>query len=118
MRRYRARFVELAVLVTTLVTFALTASADDWKSGQAPVDSVDNIARTITLDGERYRVPTSCRITRGSGVRTSLSTIRVAIRPGMPLVPVNEIDYVRYEAIQRGESWEMVKIEILERAPE
>jgi hypothetical protein len=118
MRRHTARFFEIAVLVSTLVAFTLTASADDWKTGRAPVDSVDTIARTITLDGESYRVPTSCRIARASGVRTSLSALRVAIRPGMALVPVNEIDYVRYEAIQRGGIWEMVEIEILERAPE
>jgi hypothetical protein len=118
MRRHTARLIDVAILVSTLVLFALTASADDWKTGRAPVDSVDSIARTITLDAESYRVPTSCRITRASGVRTSLSALRVAIRPDMLLVPINEIDYVRYEAIQRGGSWEMVEIEILERAPE
>ena len=118
MGKHVIRFVELACLVSAVAVFALAASAGDWKRGQAPVDSVDSVARTITLDEELYQVPASCRIRSQSGVRVALSSLRVGIRPGVLLVPMNEVDYVRYEALEKKGGWEMVEIIVLDRAPE
>ena len=117
MGKYVARVVKVACLASALAGFALAASAADWKRGQAPVDSVDLVAKTITLDEEIYRVPASCRIQNELGVRVSLSRLRAAIQPGVLLVPVPEIDFVRYEAIQKRRGWEMVEITVLDRAP-
>lgn len=117
----RKRFTQVArmvCLVGMIAGFARVAPAEDWKRGQAPVDSVDAVARTITLDDEIYQIPTSCRIQRESGVRISLSELRVAIRPGAPLVPMNEFDYVHFEAIKKQHGWEMVEIIVLDRIPE
>ena len=117
MGKYVARVVKVACLASALAGFALAASAADWKRGQAPVDSVDLVAKTITLDEEIYRVPADCRIQNELGVRVSLSRLRAAIQPGVLLVPVPEIDFVRYEAIQKRRGWEMVEITVLDRAP-
>ena len=113
-----AQVAKVICLVGMLVGVAPAASAEDWKKGRAPVDSVDSVARTITLDDEVYSVPTSCRIHRESGVRIPLSELRVAHRPGVLLVPTNEIDYVRYEAIKKRSHWEMVEIIVLDQTPQ
>lgn len=118
MGKCMARFVKLACLASAFAVFAVAASAKDWKTGQAYVASVDSMARTITLNDQLYHVPASCQIQRDSGVRIPLSELRVAIRPGVLLVPMNEVDYVRFEAIQKRSGWEMVEITVLERAPE
>lgn len=118
MGKCMARFVKLACLASAFAVFAVAASAKDWKTGQAYVASVDSMARTITLNDQLYHVPASCRIQRESGVRIPLSELRVAIRPGVLLVLMNEVDYVRFEAIKKRSGWEMVEITVLERAPE
>lgn len=118
MGRCMTRFIQVACLAIAIAGFALAASAADWKRGLAPVDSVDVVARTITLDDEIYRVPPSCRIHRISGVRLPLSELRVAIRPGVQLIPMSEVDFVRYEAIKKRRGWEMVEITILDQVPE
>jgi len=118
MGKCMARFLELAFIASALALFAVAASAEDWKSGQGHVASVDSMARTITLDDRLYHVPASCRIQRVSGVRIPLSELRIAIRPGVLLVPMNEVDYVHYEAIQKKRGWEMVEITVLEQAPQ
>ena len=60
MEKRLTRIARLVCLVSIIIAgFALAASAEDWKTGQAPVDSVDSIARTITLDDEVYQVPAS-----------------------------------------------------------
>ena len=48
-------------------------------------------------------------------MRVPLSGLRGS---GVGLVPMNEVDYVRYEAIQKKNRWEMVEITVLERAAE
>ena len=108
----------IVFLVCITAGFGLPAAAADWKKGVGAVDSVDTLARTITLDEEVYLVPKSSRIHRESGVRMTLSELRVAIRPGVMLVPMNDVDYVRYEAIQKRRGWEMVEITVLDEAPE
>lgn len=118
METYMTRFVRLACLSTALAVFAVAASAEDWNSGQAYVASLDSMARTITLDDRLYHVPASCQIQRESGVRIPLSELRVAIRPGVLLVPMNEVDYVHYEAIQKKRGWEMVEITVLDQGPQ
>lgn len=118
MGRYVAGLLKVAWLTVALVGFVSAASADDWKRGAASVDSLDAVARTITLGEEVYRVPTSCRIRGKSGVRIRLSDLRVAIRPGVSLLLMDEIDFVRYEAVKKRRGWEMVEITVLERAPE
>ncbi len=110
--------VRAACLVIAVAGFALVASADDWKKGRAPVDSVDSGARTIMLDDEIYQVPISCRIQRASGIRVLLSELRGGVRPGVMGVPTDEVDYVYYEAIKKRNGWEMVDMTVLERMPE
>jgi hypothetical protein len=118
MRMRNARIWGLIGLVSTLLVLALPASADDWRAGQAVVSEVDTSERTITLDGEVFRVPALCRISAVSGTRVPLSTLRVATRPGVRIVPMNEVDYVHYEAVQKRRGWEMVRITILDGMPE
>jgi hypothetical protein len=118
MGKFAARVVRVACLASALAAFALATSAEDWKKGRAPVDSVDAGARTITIDTEIFHVPDSCRIQSESGVRIPLSKIRAGIRPGSLLVPMNEVDFVRYEAIGKKTGWEMVEITVLEGAPQ
>jgi len=118
METNKARFVGLLCSMSAILAFALSASAADWKSGQAVVSEVDPAAHTITLDDEVFRVPASCQIRNGSGTRIALSALRVAIRPGVLLVPMNDVDYVHYEAVEKRRGWEMVKITILDRMPE
>lgn len=96
---------------------AISASAEDSKRAQAPVDSVDAAARTITLDEEVYHVPTSCRISRESGTRIALSDLRTTAQQDSPIVLMSEVDYVRYEAIKKRRTWEMVELIVLDRAP-
>jgi hypothetical protein len=118
METNKARFVGLLCSMSAILAFALTASAADWKTGQAAVSEVDTAAHTITLDDEVFRVPTSCQIRNGSGTRIALSELRVATRPGVRIVPTNDVDYVHYEAVEKWRGWEMVKITILDRMPE
>jgi hypothetical protein len=118
MLKRMTQVARLVCVVGMIGGFASAAAANDWKRGRAPVSSVDSAARTILLDDEVYQVPISCRIQRESGVRIALSDLRVSIRPGVLVVPTNDIDYVHYEAIQKRGGWEMVEITVLERAPQ
>ena len=111
-------FVGLVFSVSAILGLASTASADDWRTGQAVVMAVDAAAHTITLDDEEFRVPPTCQIRRASGARVPLSMLRVSIRPGHGSVLVNEIDYVHWEAVKKRRGWEMVRITVLDRMPE
>ncbi|MBW2425325.1 MAG: hypothetical protein JRG86_13820 [Deltaproteobacteria bacterium] len=112
------RFNRMALLVMAIVCCALLASASEWQRGRAYVDSVDPAARTITIDGEIYRVPATCRIHYESGAKARLSDIRAIDRSREVLIPTNEVDFVRFEALQAGTSWDMVELVVVESPPQ
>ena len=120
MRMSTVRIIRLICLATAIAGFALAASvvsAADYQNGQAPVDSVDATARTITLDGKTYQVPETCRIQTESGKRVPLSEIRFIADTEGKIVNMAEIDYVRYEAIKKRGGLQMVQIMVLDQAP-
>ncbi|MCB9723522.1 MAG: hypothetical protein H6748_05690 [Spirochaetaceae bacterium] len=112
--------MRLAVLVTTaslIMTFAASA-ADDWRRASAPIDAVNPRARTVTIDDEVYEVPRDCPIRKESGGgEVSLSELRGGAPPGT-LVPIDEIDFVRFEAIWTGSVWRMVEMTVLDHPTE
>lgn len=118
MGKRAVRFVGLIFSVSVILVLTSTASAEDWRTGQAVVMAVDSAAHTITLDDEEFRVPPTCQIRRASGARVPLSMLRVSIRPGVRVVPTNDVDYVHYEAVKKRRGWEMVRITVLDRMPE
>jgi hypothetical protein len=108
------RVYRIAICVLALMACALVASADEWRRGRAFVDAVDPAARTITIDGEVYRVPASCQIYQESGVIASLSDIRGIDDSSELLIPTNAVDFVRFEALKSSRRWDMVDLVILE----
>lgn len=110
----RSRWGALVVLFPMLLLGPVAAEAEEWRRGHAPIDSVDLARRTITLDEEDYVVPGTARIQNRSGTRVALSDLRVSIRPGQILVPENEVDFVRFEAIKKRQHWEIVELIVLD----
>ena len=110
---YGSRLGTICALFAFLVLPSV-AGAEEWRRGTAPVDATDTLRRTITIDEIVYAVPTTCRIRRESGVPLRLSDLRVSIRRDQPLVPVHEVDFVRFEAMEKSGGWEMVEIIVLD----
>lgn len=120
MRMRMTRLLKTACIASALVGLGMVtvASAADWKNGHAYVESVDIVASTITIGGETIHVPPSCRIQNASGVRVSLSEIRVGPQAAGVLMPMDEVDFAQYQAIKKRSGWEMVEITILDEALE
>ena len=108
------RVYTIALCALVLVLCAVVASASDSRRGRAFVDSVDPAARTMTIDGEVYRVPAACQIYHESGIAMSLSEIRAIDASSELLIPTNAVDFVRFEALKTNQRWDMVELVILE----
>lgn len=118
MGKRAVRFVGLVFSVSAILALTSTASAEDWRTGQAVVMAVGAVAHSITLDDEEFRVPPTCQIRRTSGARIPLSMLRVSVRPCEGAVSTNDVDYVHYETVKKRRGWEMMEITVLDRMPE
>ena len=109
----RRRLGRVSLVAASGLCLALTAAADEWRRGYAPIDAVNPSARTVTIDDEVYRVPNNCRIQRESGVSVTLAELRGGARPG-ELKPIGDIDFVRFEAVEGRSGWSMVEMVVLD----
>jgi hypothetical protein len=111
------------VLIWIPIAYLLCLSASlalalEKRTGHGPVDQANAGARTITVNQEIYDVPIRCKARRVFGAIVPLAELRGAMRPGAALVPTNEIDFIRFEAVKKASGWEMVKITVLDGAAE
>lgn len=109
---YGRRTLAILSLALGMAATGIDARAEVGVQGISPVDSVDPVARTITLDEVVYEVPENCRIRRESGGSMRLQSLRGGHRPG-ELVPVTEVDYVRFEAVESASGLRMVELVVL-----
>ncbi len=108
-------------LAIASLLFCLDSSVSlalERRTGHGPIDKVNAGERTITVNQETYSVPIRCEARRATGALVPLAELRGALRPEADLVAMNEIDFVRFEAIKKPAGWEMVKITVLDGAAE
>jgi len=95
-----------------------SVSAQEKQRGYGPVDHVNAGTRMISVTQREYSVPVHVRPTRESGAVVPLAKLRGVISPpGAPPIS-DEIDFVRFEAVKKRDSWQMVKITVLDEVPE
>ena len=117
------RIVGVIFVIVISLSLATAATAQrrgapttdpDSRNGVAMVSKVDARLGRITIDEEVYRVDDQTSIKDWNGQTVALSSIRAPQRRRGQLIPMNEIDYVRYEAIRRRGQWRMVSMVVLE----
>ncbi len=105
-------------IVLLVLVGSVAAHAQERERGYGPIDHVNAATRVISVNLREYTVPVRIRATRPSGVVVPLAELRVARRPGDALVSLNDIDFVRFEAVKKRDVWQMVKITVLDEVPE
>jgi len=106
------------ILIAQFFLAAASLSAPGEKrTGQGPVDQVNATARTLTIGQIEYSVPMRCKPRKESGERVALAELRGATQKGQALVAVNEIDFIRFEAVLKTDGWEMMEITVLDGVP-
>lgn len=86
----------------------------DTRSGLAMVSSVDVAGRRLVIDEVTYRVDDRTSIRRESGQAATLASIRAPVPAPGQLIAVNEVDFIRFEAVEKSGTWMMRVITILE----
>ena len=97
---------------------ASLSAALEKRIAHGPVDKVNAGERTITVNQETYNVPIRCKARRTSGALVPLAELRGAMQSEQDLVATNEIDFIRFEAVEKPAGCEMVKITVLDGAAE
>jgi hypothetical protein len=101
-----------------LLLAAGSVSAQEKLRDYGFIDHVNAGTRIISVNQREYSVPIHVRPTRESGAVVRLAELRGMLRPPDALVASDEIDFVRFEAIKKRDTWQMVKITVLDEVPE
>lgn len=89
------------------------ATQDDQRTGTSMVLKVDVGGKSLVVDDEVYSVTDDTKITRSSGMLAELGDIR-APQPGPnQILPLDQMDFIKFEAKRVRGKWVMTWIEIL-----
>ena len=78
------------------------------------LSGVDVFRRRVTLGDDVYRVPEETRILDLNGQTVRLEDLRALDqRPG-ELVPLEELDWLRFEAIRKRGGWSLTAATVLD----
>lgn len=121
----RNRMIRIGLALVLLVGLATPAEAQhrgslsissepDTRSGAAMVSDVDPVRRRMTIDEEVYRVGENTRIQDWNGQTVDLADIRTPNLTRGALVPVHEVDFIRFEAVRRRGQWTLTSVTVLE----
>ena len=105
-------------IVLLVLVGSVAAHAQERERGYGPIDHVNAATRVISVNLREYTVPVRIKATRPSGGTVPLAELRGAMRPGDALVAIDEVDFVRFEAVKKRDVWQMVKITVLDGVPE
>ncbi len=90
------------------------AAESQSRKGVSMVSRIDVASRRLIVDDETYRVDDQTRIRNWNGQAVTLGSIRTPKPKRGELVPITEVDFIRFEATQRRGGWYMVSIVVLE----